>query len=215
MIRPNAAVASNAQIIAGTWIDLDSTCQETRRASEAAFKQELAWVSHLSLAAVLLPTPKPNACANYARCVNQVTQELNYVQAWVRIPLVHPVEEDSCDVDETAVNDDNSGSSNNSSSSDSSKQQNEDADAMQSSSDSAAAADSTQDITTVVTIDNSSSSSPTVTSDKATATAAAADTADTGTATANDDASDATAHAIEDTWSTWNRLRIMCEHLSW
>eukprot|EP00953_Heterococcus_sp_UTEX-ZZ885_P036740 18907-Heterococcus_DN1.PRE.6 len=43
MIRPNAAVASNAQIIAGTWIDLDSTCQETRRASEAAFKQELAW----------------------------------------------------------------------------------------------------------------------------------------------------------------------------
>jgi hypothetical protein len=60
-----------------------------------------------------------------------VIQELNYVQAWVRVPLVHPVEEDSCDVDETAVNDDNSGSSNDSISSDSSKQQNEDADAMQ------------------------------------------------------------------------------------
>jgi type II protein arginine methyltransferase len=115
------------------WIDLDSTCQETRRASEAAFKQELAWVSHLSLAAVLLPTPKPNACANYARCVNQVIQELNYVQAWVRIPLVHPVEEDSCyDTYTTADDDDdNSGSSNSSSSGDNSKQQNEDADAMQ------------------------------------------------------------------------------------
>jgi PRMT5 TIM barrel domain len=117
------------------WIDLDSTCQETRRASEAAFKQELAWVSHLSLAAVLLPTPKPNACANYARCVNQVTQELNYVQAWVRIPLVHPVEEDNCDIDDTTTatnDDDNSGdSSSNSSCGDNSKQQSDDAHAMQ------------------------------------------------------------------------------------
>jgi type II protein arginine methyltransferase len=63
---------------------------ETRRASERAFKQELAWVTHLSMAAVLLPTPRPSSCANYARCLNQVAQELGYVQCWIRIPAVHP-----------------------------------------------------------------------------------------------------------------------------
>jgi hypothetical protein len=77
------------------WIDLDSPCHDTRCASEAVFKQELAWVSHLSLAAVLLPTPKPDGCVNYSRCIKQVIQELNYVQAWVRVPLIHPAEEDN------------------------------------------------------------------------------------------------------------------------
>jgi hypothetical protein len=74
------------------------------------------------------------------------------------------------------------------------------------SSDSTAVADSSaHDIAAAAaTTDSSTSvSSATATSDKATATT----TADTA-ATAN-------ANVIEDTWSTWNRLRIMCEHLSW
>ncbi|KAG5179517.1 arginine-N-methyltransferase, partial [Tribonema minus] len=80
------------------WIDLDSPCADTRRSSEVAFKQEMAWVSHLALAAVMLPTPRPGAGANYSRCLNQVAQELGYVQAWVRIPTVWPQSEQvSCD----------------------------------------------------------------------------------------------------------------------
>lgn len=34
--------------------------------------QEMAWATHLALAAVLAPAPKPGKCANYARCINQV-----------------------------------------------------------------------------------------------------------------------------------------------
>ncbi|KAL4577043.1 hypothetical protein LXL04_013144 [Taraxacum kok-saghyz] len=43
-----------------------------REDSEIALKQELAWASHLSLQACLLPTPKGRSCGNYARCVNQI-----------------------------------------------------------------------------------------------------------------------------------------------
>ncbi|KAF7137514.1 hypothetical protein RHSIM_Rhsim07G0173800 [Rhododendron simsii] len=37
--------------------------------------------------ACLLPTPKGASCANYARCVNQILQNLNNMQLWLRIPL--------------------------------------------------------------------------------------------------------------------------------
>ncbi|GJU98226.1 V-type proton ATPase subunit A3-like protein [Tanacetum coccineum] len=63
------------------WIDLDSEDDVLREDSEIALKLELAWASHLSLQASLFPTPKGKSCGNYARCVNQILQNLNNMQA--------------------------------------------------------------------------------------------------------------------------------------
>ncbi|XP_058222514.1 protein arginine N-methyltransferase 1.5 [Rhododendron vialii] len=70
-----------------SWIDLDSEDEILRKDSEIVLKQEISWASHLSLQACLLPTPKGASCANYARCVNQILQNLNNMQLWLRIPL--------------------------------------------------------------------------------------------------------------------------------
>ncbi|XP_074334403.1 protein arginine N-methyltransferase 5 isoform X2 [Apium graveolens] len=69
------------------WIDLDSEDELLRRDSEICLKQEIAWASHLSLQACLLPSPKGTSCGNYARVVNQILQSLNNMQLWLRIPL--------------------------------------------------------------------------------------------------------------------------------
>ncbi|GKA22946.1 protein arginine N-methyltransferase 1.5 [Tanacetum coccineum] len=78
-----------------SWIDLDSEDDVLREDSEIALKQELAWASHLSLQACLLPTPKGNSCGNYARCVNQILQNLNNMQLWLRIPLAKSDDDDA------------------------------------------------------------------------------------------------------------------------
>ncbi|GAA0171773.1 protein modifying enzyme [Lithospermum erythrorhizon] len=72
------------------WIDLDSEDEVLRKDSEITLKQEIAWASHLSLQACVLPAPKGVICANYARCVNQILQNLNHMQLWLRIPLEKP-----------------------------------------------------------------------------------------------------------------------------
>ncbi|KAJ6811382.1 protein arginine N-methyltransferase 5 isoform X1 [Iris pallida] len=70
-----------------SWIDLDSEDEELRMDSEIALKQEIAWASHLSLQACLLPPPRGGSCGNYARCVNQILQGINNMQLWLRVPL--------------------------------------------------------------------------------------------------------------------------------
>ncbi|XP_076936425.1 protein arginine N-methyltransferase 1.5-like isoform X3 [Bidens hawaiensis] len=85
-----------------SWIDLDSEDDVLREDSEIALKQEIAWASHLSLQACLLPTPKGNSCANYARCVNDILQDLNNMQLWLRIPLVKSDEDDGDSVNGTS-----------------------------------------------------------------------------------------------------------------
>ncbi|KAJ0944821.1 putative methyltransferase [Helianthus annuus] len=85
-----------------SWIDLDSDDDVLREDSEIALKQELAWASHLSLQACLLPTPKGKSCANYARCVNQILENLNNMQLWLRIPLVKSDDNDDDSVNGTS-----------------------------------------------------------------------------------------------------------------
>ncbi|KAL5699779.1 type II protein arginine methyltransferase [Ranunculus cassubicifolius] len=70
-----------------SWIDLDSEDELLRQDSEIAFKQQIAWASHLSVQACLLPPPRGTSCGNYARCVNQILQGLNNMQLWLRVPL--------------------------------------------------------------------------------------------------------------------------------
>ncbi|EEH58924.1 uncharacterized protein MICPUCDRAFT_45363 [Micromonas pusilla CCMP1545] len=79
----------SSQVVGKTspWIDADSVSAPMRRDSEAALRQELMWAAHLSLHAVLLPTPSLKA-ANYARIVNQFLTALSSTALWVRIPVV-------------------------------------------------------------------------------------------------------------------------------
>jgi protein arginine N-methyltransferase 5 len=71
------------------WIELDSCDEEISFNSRKAFKQELAWATHLSLPAILLPSPS-NYSVNYAQCINQALLGLSSMQVWVKIPLVPP-----------------------------------------------------------------------------------------------------------------------------
>ncbi|KAJ8548115.1 hypothetical protein K7X08_021351 [Anisodus acutangulus] len=80
-----------------SWLDLDSEDEMLRRDSEITLKQEIAWASHLSLQACLLPAPKGVTCANYARCVNQILQNLSNMQLWLRIPLEKSDDDDDDD----------------------------------------------------------------------------------------------------------------------
>ena len=68
----------SSQVVGKTspWIDADSASAPSRRDGEAALRQELMWAAHLSLHAVLLPTPSFSA-ANYARVVNQFLSALS------------------------------------------------------------------------------------------------------------------------------------------
>ncbi|XP_061346203.1 protein arginine N-methyltransferase 1.5-like [Gastrolobium bilobum] len=86
-----------------SWIDLDSEDETIRIDSETTLKQEIAWASHLSLQACLLPAPKGTSCANYARCVNQILQSLSNMQLWLRIPLVKPDDDDSTDTNSVTL----------------------------------------------------------------------------------------------------------------
>ncbi|GAV63636.1 PRMT5 domain-containing protein [Cephalotus follicularis] len=80
-----------------SWIDLDSEDETLRKDSETTLKQEIAWATHLSVQACLLPSPKGTSCANYARCVNQILQGTSNIQLWLRIPLVK-TDDDSMDL---------------------------------------------------------------------------------------------------------------------
>lgn len=70
------------------WIDLDAATLSVRLSAEKVFKQEIAWASHLSVRAVMLPTPRRTYnSANYARVLNQSLIQAQYLQFWVRLPL--------------------------------------------------------------------------------------------------------------------------------
>jgi protein arginine N-methyltransferase 5 len=68
------------------WMNLDSPCEHIRDSSEKALKQELAWAVHLSVPAVLLPTPSFD-CANFAHVINQFALSAQYLELWIRIPV--------------------------------------------------------------------------------------------------------------------------------
>jgi protein arginine N-methyltransferase 5 len=65
---------------------VDSPCEQVRESSEKALKQELAWAVHLSVPAVLLPTPNID-CANFSHIINQFALSSQYLEFWVTIPV--------------------------------------------------------------------------------------------------------------------------------
>jgi len=69
------------------WLNFDSPVERVQINSRLAFKQEMAWASHLSLSAVLLPVPDWD-CSNYTSCVLSTLLNINSCALWVEVPLV-------------------------------------------------------------------------------------------------------------------------------
>lgn len=67
------------------WIDLDSLDANVRKSSLQTLQQETAWAAHLSLQAILIPSPRLYS-TNYARAMLQAFT--GYQQIYVRIPLI-------------------------------------------------------------------------------------------------------------------------------
>ncbi len=66
---------------------MDAEDESLKRDSVAAFKQEIAWASHLSMSAVVLPTP----CAmpyNYAHNLVETLHQSHWAQFMVKVPMV-------------------------------------------------------------------------------------------------------------------------------
>ncbi|EPS62792.1 hypothetical protein M569_11997, partial [Genlisea aurea] len=99
LVLSPAQWSCNVVGLISSWIDLDSEDETLRNDSAIALKQEIAWASHLSLQACILPTPKGSSCANYAKCVNQILQSLGGMQLWLRIPLMTEDNTDASDID--------------------------------------------------------------------------------------------------------------------
>lgn len=110
------------------WIDLDSPVESIRSDSEAvrkrfrrvaregdgdaicwgtrqAFKQEVAWASHLGVPAVLVSLPQRATCANLAHHINSVVQQSSYVHFWVRVCTTWPEAVDFAKREEPASDD--------------------------------------------------------------------------------------------------------------
>eukprot|EP01125_Pyxidicula_operculata_P019865 TRINITY_DN7223_c0_g1_i1.p1 TRINITY_DN7223_c0_g1~~TRINITY_DN7223_c0_g1_i1.p1 ORF type:complete len:620 (-),score=124.58 TRINITY_DN7223_c0_g1_i1:101-1960(-) len=69
------------------WLNFDSDIPEICSNARAAYKQEVAWASHLTLSALLLPTPDWN-CYNYASCVLSSLLNIPFMSMWIETPLV-------------------------------------------------------------------------------------------------------------------------------
>jgi len=70
----------------------DSNCLQTRKHADATISEEVAWAAHLSLPAILFPTPFPSY-HNYAKILRRSTLEYRG-QIWVRIPMTLSSEAD-------------------------------------------------------------------------------------------------------------------------
>lgn len=71
------------------WLAVDSPSPAIRSASTAAWKQEVAWCSHLGVPAVLCP-PVTRNCMNYAQLLTNTVTASTFLHAWVTVPLVYP-----------------------------------------------------------------------------------------------------------------------------
>ncbi|XP_069112607.1 protein arginine N-methyltransferase 5-like [Argopecten irradians] len=78
------------------WIQLDSKVDTIRKNSEVAFKQELAYASHLGLPAILITLRNKNV-SNVARCLNQqLISSYFQQQYWIQVPLMSAKDQVDC-----------------------------------------------------------------------------------------------------------------------
>ena len=72
------------------WIRPDCPNPVLRAASEAAFAEEVAFATHLSLRALVIPPPNGGAqgVANLARCISAALLNAPTLQLWLRLPVL-------------------------------------------------------------------------------------------------------------------------------
>ena len=68
------------------WINCDSPDAYARANSVAALRQEVAWACHLTLPALLFPTPRTTH-TNYFRELSHVVMKSTHMSIWVRVPM--------------------------------------------------------------------------------------------------------------------------------
>jgi protein arginine N-methyltransferase 5 len=69
------------------WISFESPLERVRRQARDVLHQELAWASHLSVCACVLPTISWE-CQHYASTVLAALARFPYMTLWVRVPLL-------------------------------------------------------------------------------------------------------------------------------
>lgn len=74
------------------WIRPDCPHPALRVASEKAFAEEVAFAAHVSLKALIIPSPNGGAqgVANLARCISAALAAAPSLRLWVRLPVVEP-----------------------------------------------------------------------------------------------------------------------------
>jgi protein arginine N-methyltransferase 5 len=94
VIHTTASAQLSNQIVGkiSAWIDPDAEDPEVRRASAAALREELAWASHLTVQACLLPAPRQGArAATYARLINHaIVSNAASMALWLLVPACSP-----------------------------------------------------------------------------------------------------------------------------
>lgn len=72
------------------WIRPDCVNPVLRKASEAAFAEEVAFAAHMSLRALIVPPPNGGAqgVANLARCISAALATAPTLQLWMRLPVL-------------------------------------------------------------------------------------------------------------------------------
>ncbi|OZJ05601.1 hypothetical protein BZG36_01481 [Bifiguratus adelaidae] len=72
------------------WFDFDSEDANVRINSEVAFKQEIAYASHIGLMGVLVQISLANVqvVSNWNRVINSVLAGLSFTQLWIEVPLL-------------------------------------------------------------------------------------------------------------------------------
>ena len=92
---PSTVWTSSIYGLVSRWIDPDSASLQTRNVAEKVLKQEVAWATHLSVQAVILPFPQSTSCSNYARILNQLAIQALHLQFWIQTPMKTANLEDS------------------------------------------------------------------------------------------------------------------------
>lgn len=95
LVVPSTVWTTSIYGVVSRWIHPDSTCLQTRNVAEKVLKQEVAWATHLSIQAVVLPFPKTTDCSNYARILNQLAIQAQYLQFWIQTPTTMASSENS------------------------------------------------------------------------------------------------------------------------
>ncbi|KAK9819450.1 hypothetical protein WJX74_006898 [Apatococcus lobatus] len=75
---------------ASEWLQPDAADADLRAESQKRLRAELDWASHLSMQAVILPTPPALNTANFAQALTHALAGQGNMAMWVTLPMIRP-----------------------------------------------------------------------------------------------------------------------------